>query len=104
MAQGGKREGAGRKKGSKASHTLLAEQMRAKLIQRVDKEFTPLVDAQVDLAKGIVVERTVIVNGKTIKRYYVKEPDNSALEDLLNRAMGRPKETIEIDDKILKIE
>ena len=93
MAQGGRREGAGRKKGSK---TLLAEKMREKLVERVNKEFTPIINGQIEKAKGIYYEK--ITSEGDIK-IYKKEPDNKAAEYLLNQSIGRPKETMELSGK-----
>ena len=59
MPRGGKRPGAGRKKGPQ---TLEKEAMRALLRERVYHEMAPLVDAQIANAKGIkylVVRSTV---------------------------------------------
>jgi hypothetical protein len=52
MANGGKRPGAGRKKGGKASHTLKAEQDRKYLIEQVIKEIEPLVSALIKQGKA----------------------------------------------------
>jgi len=48
---GGKRPGAGRKKGSKAAHTIEAEIYRQYIIKRVIKEKAPIVAAMIKKAK-----------------------------------------------------
>ena len=74
MAHGGKRPGAGRKKGSKASHTLEAEKLREYLISRAIKEKVPLINSLFNKAK---------------------EGDVKALQELLNRVLGKHKEFME---------
>lgn len=92
MPAGGYRPGAGRKKGSKASHTLVAAQMRERLIERVRDHIDPLINAYLDTALGIWVEQKV--NGTAVK-VYRKPPDLFALKNLLDQAIGRAKESLE---------
>ena len=70
---GGKREGAGRKKGFKA---LQREKDLEYIAQRLSKELPPIVDKQIEQAKA---------------------GDNNARTDLYNRAYGRPKETMDMN-------
>lgn len=79
MARGGKRPGAGRKVGSKASHTLTTEQGRAYLIARVHAELEPIVTKAIEQAKA---------------------GDQATRKDLLDRAWGRPKETLEVQGEM----
>jgi len=83
---GGPGRGQGRKKGFKA---IQAEKMREELIDRVGKEFVPIVSAQIEAAKGMYIE-------KEDKIIYKKEPDLKAGEYLLNQSVGKPKETVEM--------
>ncbi len=69
---GGKRAGAGRKKGFSAKN---AEVARAYIVKRVGKELAPIIDKQIEQAKA---------------------GDDKARTDLFNRAYGRPKETLEV--------
>lgn len=71
---GGKRPGAGRPKGSKGGHTLQAEKAREYIIRRVISDLEPIMDALIARAK----------NGEV-----------TAAKDLLDRAFGKPKETVE---------
>jgi len=74
----------GRPKGSKAAHTLDAEAGRAYIIMRVQKSLEPIMDKAIELAI---------------------EGDNTARKDLMDRAFGRPAETLEVHgDIILKID
>ena len=50
MEHGGKRKGSGRKKGSKATHTVLAEQAKAELINAYIKNITPINEALIKKA------------------------------------------------------
>lgn len=52
MENGGKREGAGRKKGQVAAHTLEAQEVRKALVERVRKDLQPLLNAKLSLALG----------------------------------------------------
>ena len=81
MAHGGTRTGAGRKKGFAAKNAELA---RAYIVKRVGKELEPIIDKQLEQAKA---------------------GDDKARTDLLNRAYGRPKETLEVTgDFTLKLD
>lgn len=73
MAKGGKREGAGRKKGSKATHTIQAEQAKAELI------------------------RAYIANIKPINEALIKKAidgDIQAIKELHDRVYGKPFQAI----------
>ena len=132
MGRGGKRNGAGRKKGSKEPHTLERERVQEAFNQRVFGIAQNLLERQASLAMGqtflyridkkkestgkVVVEKPVVVtdpdeismwldfeygdgeNPNTDSEYYymtTKEPNNQAIDSILNRSLGKPKETIE---------
>ena len=69
MNHGGKRQGAGRPKGSKAPHTLEIAKAREYLVQEVMKELEPILRAQIESAK---------------------EGDIQAFRYLLDMIFGRP--------------
>jgi len=73
---GGKRPGSGRKKGSIASHTLEAQEIRVCLIKEVIKEKGPIVRALVNKAK---------------------EGDVAALREVLDRTLGKVRDQPDID-------
>jgi hypothetical protein len=89
MAQhGGKRLGSGRKKGSIASHTLEAQEIRICLIKKVIKEKGPIVRALVNKAK---------------------KGDIAALREVLDRTIGKVRDQLDIDanskrDELMRIQ
>lgn len=76
MAHGGKRSGAGRPKGSLGSNTIQAQALKDFLIQEVIKQKKQLVTALINEA----------LNGEI-----------PALKEILDRTLGKAKESIEID-------
>lgn len=91
MPKGGARPNTGPKKGSKHKKTLEVEAAREYIKRRVFEELEPLTTAQLDLAKGHLVQEQTISG----KRIYLKSPDKGAAEMLLNQTIGKPKETVE---------
>ncbi len=69
MANGGKRPGAGRPKGTIAKHTLEAQELRKRLIEAAKENWEAIVFTLIDKA----------VSGDTI-----------ALRELLDRVLGKP--------------
>ena len=69
----------GRPKGSKASHTLDAERAKEYIVKRVTAELEPIITKQIEQAKI---------------------GDGIARRDLLDRAYGKPKETVELESDI----
>lgn len=81
---GGKRDGAGRPKGTKANHTVEAESARAYVIKRITEELEPIVTKHIELAKA---------------------GDRQGLEYLINQGIGKPRETMEVTvDATLKLD
>lgn len=78
MANGGARPGAGRKKGSKASHTLEAEYYRKVLIQEIIANAEPL--AKVLVQKGL-------------------SGDIPALKEINERSLGKVKDNVDLTSK-----
>lgn len=94
MALGGKRPGAGRKKGSKATHTVEREKAREYLINRIAEELNPIVTAQLEAAKGMYVEE-LNDKGERIK-VYRKLPNLNTGEYLLDQGAGKATETVDV--------
>ncbi len=141
MAHGGKRPGAGKKKGSKSVRTLEREAIINAYNQRAMGIVDLLLDSQITLARGqtflykiekeevrgpkggisyrskppkLVTSQWEIENylegldengdpietdsdrGATYYYLTTKEPSNMALDSILNRTLGKPKETLEL--------
>lgn len=114
--RGGYRPNAGRKKGTKAPHTLLALKMRERLVEVLNEEFVPQLKAQLNLAKGIHVvmrknkkgEWKQVTDAKEVERllnsdgegdnYYkiwLRSPSAEAFKYLADQGLGKAKETID---------
>ena len=131
MQNGGKRPGAGRKRGSKNKKTLEKAAIVEAFNQRVMTHADALFNAQLALSIGSIrvfrIDETEDDKGKTKREhilvtdaeeiksvldefdgvgsgivednfYFVTNvpPDNRAIDSMLNRALGKPKETREI--------
>jgi hypothetical protein len=113
--RGGRREGAGRPRGRKELKTLAKEQARELVRQMVTKRLPRLVEAQMENAEGIrhlmmrdpKTGQFVRVTGdareidKALKTknavwIYTKDPNIAAFTDLLNRALDKPAEHIQV--------
>lgn len=120
----GRKPGPGLPKGYKFQHTVEREIARKHLQARILAELDPLIDAQLDLGKGVMVmfareknsegarigklyrvtspeEMLDLLNSdgtNGVDYYYLsaKDPDGKMLDSLMNRVFGRPKETIEV--------
>lgn len=109
---GGRRQGAGKPKGYKHAKTLEKEEARALLRKMVFEQMTPLVQAQIDNAKGL---KYLIVRNKATGKFekvtetmaklkvgqdsdrevvevWEKDPSVHAFTDLMNRAIDKPIE------------
>ncbi len=94
MPRGGRRAGAGKPKGRKASHTLEASQARVRLVERIHEDMDELYEAWLSVALGEWKEG--VVDGKP-QRIYTRPPNASAIRDMLYRAMGRPVQPVEAE-------
>lgn len=109
MSAGGKRKGAGRKKGSKGTHTLEAAKLREMYLNKVSERFAPIVQAQIDLAEGVLLAEpgTIVtdpISGKVYSaRVYREKPDSKSLTYILDQSVGKPKETIEHQGEIKSV-
>ncbi len=89
---GGARKGSGRKPGTSA---VIMERARAYALQRIEAELEPIMDASINLSKGIWVEE-LDDKGKRIK-IYKKAPDVNALKHALDQIIGKPTETSNVN-------
>jgi|SRR3989338_4648566 len=83
---GGKREGAGRKK---ANHTIATEKAREYLIMEITRHLAPIIASQIDSAIGMSY-----VGEKG--RIYTKPPNARVAEYLLNQIVGKPNMSVEL--------
>lgn len=100
--RGGKREGAGRKTGSRSKQTIAQEEALDVLRKMIREKWGPLLQAKIDLASGLYVFKFIEVKdkkGKTKKRVkvYRKNPQGKDIEDLISRVVGKPKEYVEVE-------
>lgn len=119
---GGARSNAGRPKHSKNPQTVEKEEARRRFIDRVDKKVDELFNAQYSLAVGVHLlfktakddngkdlpavqvtdpeEIKAYIDGDTDTNLYyfiaAQKPDNKAITSMLDRAWGRPKESMDI--------
>ena len=111
--RGGKRQGAGRKKGSRDPQTLAKEEAREHARRHITKRLIPLLDAAIDHALGIrhffkrdetgqwerltdadqIAEALNKGEGFWI---YTKDPSVQAFSDLMNRALDKPAEQVKL--------
>jgi len=100
---GGKRIGAGKPKGYKASHTLTTQETRKKIVEMISERTGELMSAKLALALGHT--KAITNQSGDITQVYTVSPDGNAIQYLLNQVIGKPKETIQVvDDFVLKID
>jgi hypothetical protein len=94
MSHGGKREGAGRPKGKVSKETQFKLQMQQQLIRKVKKEFTPLLEAMLELAKGHYVS---VQTEKGETKIFKKPPNVEMIKYLTDQTIGKAKESLDIN-------
>ena len=93
----------GRPKGSISEQARMQQEMRKMLTAAAREAFPSLIKAQIDLAQGVYVEEIVVAadhTGKKTKakrRVYQRPPSQEAVKYVMDQAIGKPKETKEID-------
>jgi|SRR5215471_6375592 len=113
--RGGRREGAGRPAGRKELKTLAKEEAREFVRKVVTTRLGSLLEAQLDNAEGIrhlmmrdpktgkferitgdAAQIDKALKSKNACWIYTKDPNVQAFTDLLNRALDRPAEHVQI--------
>ncbi len=114
MPRGGYRPGAGRKKGYKEKGTLEKEEARELLRQMVKANLGPMVEAQMANALGL---KFLMVREKQTGKFkrvgeqgakalnpdeeiievWEKDPSVQAFQDLLDRTLDKPKQSMDVD-------
>lgn len=102
------RKKSGRPKGSHEDETKIGIQMRKHLTKRVKKELNNLIDSQLQLAKGIKLAANItLIDRKDGKKVtgdiFTKAPEGKAGEYLMNQAIGKPKESVEMSGEVKTI-
>ena len=114
MPRGGSRPGAGRPKGSTAPQTFEKQAARELARQLITAKLTPLIEAQIAQALGIkyllvrnrgtgqfvrVARRKAkrLKPSEEIIEVWEKDPSTAAFVDLMNRAIDKPKEHVEME-------
>lgn len=79
----------GRPKGSKSKDTIARERAQEVYRSMVLAKLKPIIEAQLALALG---HYKVQKMGRKLVRVYFADPDGGSIENLLNRAIGKPKD------------
>lgn len=84
----------GRPLGTLNPETIKRNEMRQKMLERIEQEFNPLMDAAIDLAKGIIV----YIPGKDGKprKIYEEPPNTEMLKYLLDQSAGKALTSVEM--------
>jgi len=96
---GGKRPGAGRPKGSTTNP--VAKLLKTTIEQTTKKDVKKIVEALVDTATGHYQMETI---GKDTVRVYKNSPNPKMLAYLIDRNLGKPKETVETNAPLTFVE
>lgn len=96
MANGGKRPGAGRPRvRDKYARPVAAAEK--KIVDRLPE----IVDAQIRLALGVMVEDVNPITGE--EAVYKEPPDGKAGQYLINRILGLPKAKVDLNVDVTKL-
>ena len=91
--RGGKRIGAGKPKGYKASHTLETQETRKKIVEIISERTEELMAAKFALALGHT--KAITNEAGEVRQVYTVSPDGNAIQYLLNQVIGKPTQTIQ---------
>jgi len=96
--KGGKREGAGRPRGSKDPKTIAKEKALEVLRNEILREWLPLIQTKIALANGVYVIKPIRQAGRVVDvKVYKEKPDSQSLEYLFNMVVGKPKENLDLN-------
>ena len=103
---GGKRKGAGRKKGSIGKKTIEEKMALSEFRKKVLEKWEGLIDKKIALAEGVFVMKPVKVGGVVVDvKVYKEKPDGQALEYLFSMVVGRPTDKLQIiEDPASKVD
>lgn len=116
MKHGGRRPGAGKPKGYKHAHTLTKEFGRQLVREQVLAHLGPMLQAQIQHSQGIshfmlrnrdgkferitdpdTIQAALNVGNPNSYYIFTKDPSVQAFTDLLNRALDKPVEAVNIE-------
>ncbi len=98
MAYKGTNHKGGRPKGAVSKATEIAIKVKEKMANAFYKRFSPILESQMDAAEGI---KTEAYDKKTGDLYYKDPgPDVQAFKTILEQVAGKPKETVEMNNKV----
>ena len=117
-ANGGRRAGAGRKKGGKNAATIAKDLAKEIVRQQITKELQPLIRAAIRRGLGlsylvtrdaktgkfIRITRQTLRSVETVIEVWEKEPDMIAIRELLDRAIDRapePPQHVAVDGELM---
>lgn len=121
MSHGGKRPGAGKPKGTtQAPSAAMRDRAECRRVyhERVSRQLEPIVDAEVAAALGVshmmaqdakgqwtrVTDPDAMLRclngGTAFYRIYAQNPDLRAVTDILDRELGKPKETLDLQASV----
>lgn len=95
MPRGGIRQNSGRPKGRKNNTTLEIDEARTILRNMIFQKLEPIAKAQLDLAQGLWYDDA------EKGRVYRSRPDKGAAALLFAHSIGKPTETIQIEEDIV---
>lgn len=80
----------------------IPDQVRALLVNKVQENWDELLEAMMNLAKGVYVQDIKLDdNGNTIdQKVYRQKPDREVGKYLMDQVIGKPKESMNIEGKI----
>lgn len=100
--RGGRRKGAGRKKGGKNRSTILKDDIKSHAIEMIKCHVEDLIDAKLELALGDYYIENIDQVGAV--KVYKAKPSGNDINDLLAYAIGKPAQKIDINAKIEAIQ
>ncbi len=102
--RGGKRPGAGRKKGSINKATQIQKLAREMLLEMIQKELKPIVQGLIKNAKGYQEQRVRLdKDGNELMETIVINPDKDAGKYLIDQVAGKAPVKLDIDQTISEV-
>lgn len=99
---GGRREGAGKKKGTIWESTRLKLEMRRRLVKRAHKEIDKIFDAQFALAMGVWREKEILDDEGNVvgTRVYQRPPSGEAIGYILDQVIDKAVVRVDVEGEL----